>query len=110
MAAAWPPPLRTVLRTVRIPGAAAMPPSVDDSGQQFINGRRRRGSSSDPLRVTNPSNGEVVATDTLASVDDVDEAVAAAKAASPGWAGVTPAERSTAMHRLAAELDAVPGE
>ncbi|SDZ06928.1 1-pyrroline dehydrogenase [Geodermatophilus africanus] len=83
---------------------------IDDTGQQFIDGRRRHGSSADPLEVTNPSNGDVVATDTLASVDDVDEAVAAAKAAFPGWAGATPAERSTAMHRLAAELDAVAGE
>ena len=57
-----------------------MSPSVDDTGQQFIDGRRRHGSSSDPLTVANPSNGDVVATDTLASVDDVDEAVTAAKA------------------------------
>jgi betaine-aldehyde dehydrogenase len=87
-----------------------MSPSVDDTGQQFINGRRRHGRSSDPLAVTNPSNGDVVATGTLASTDDVDEAVTAAKAAFPGWAGATPAERSTAMHRLAAELDAVAAE
>jgi betaine-aldehyde dehydrogenase len=87
-----------------------MSPSVDDTGQQFIDGRRRRGGSSDALRVTNPSNGELLATDTLASTGDVDEAVAAAKAAFPGWAGATPAERSTAMHRFAAELEAVAGE
>jgi len=87
-----------------------MSPSVDDTGQQFINGRRRRGGSPDPLTVTNPSNGDVLATDTLASVGDVDDAVAAAKAAFPGWAGATPAERSAAMHRLAAELDAVAAE
>src|SRR3712207_9332555 len=90
--------------------SAATSSPIDDTGLQFVNGRRRRGSSSDPLTVTNPSNGDVVATDTLASVDDVDEAVAAARAAFPGWAGATPAERSTAMHRLAAELDAVAGE
>jgi betaine-aldehyde dehydrogenase len=87
-----------------------MPPTVDDTGQQFINGRRRQGSSTDPLTVTNPSNGETVATGTLASTDDVDEAVAAAKAAFPGWAGATPAERSTAMHKFAAELEAAAGE
>ena len=87
-----------------------MSPSVDDTGQQFINGRRRQGRSSDPLTVTNPSNGQVVATGTLASTDDVDDAVAAAKAAFPGWAGATPAERSTAMHRFAGELEAIAGE
>src|SRR3712207_4921344 len=90
--------------------SAATSSPIDDTGQQFIDGRRRRGSSSDPLTVTNPSNGDVVATDTLASVEDVDEAVAAARAAFPGWAGATPAQRSTAMHKLAAELDAVAGE
>jgi Aldehyde dehydrogenase family len=87
-----------------------MSPSVDDTGQQFINGRRRHGSSSDPLTVTNPSTGDVVATCTLASVGDVDEAVAVAKAAFPGWAGATPAERSTAMHKFAAELETVARE
>ncbi len=87
-----------------------MAPSVDDTGQQFINGHRRHGSSSDPLTVINPSNDEVVAIDTRASVEDVNEAVAAAKAAFPGWAGATPAERSTAMHKFAAELDAVADE
>ena len=84
--------------------------AIDDMGQQFIDGQRRRGGSSEPLTVTNPSNGEVLATDTLGSVDDVDAAVTAAKSAFPGWAGATPAERSTAMHRLAAELEAVADE
>ena len=84
--------------------------SVDDTGQQFIAGRRRRGGSADALTVTNPATGETVATDTLASTGDVEDAVAAAKAAFPGWAGATPAERSTAMHKFAAELEAVAGE
>ena len=87
-----------------------MSPPVDDSGQQYVAGRRRRGGSSEPLTVTNPSNGDVLATDMLASAADVDQAVAAARAAFPGWAGATPAERSTVMHRLAAELHAVAGE
>ena len=50
-----------------------MSTTIDDTGQQFIDGRRRRGSSPDPLTVTNPSTGEVLATDSLASVDDVDD-------------------------------------
>jgi betaine-aldehyde dehydrogenase len=86
------------------------PRQADDAGQQFIGGRRRRGGSTEQLTVTDPSTGEVVATDTLASVADVDEAVAAARAAFPGWAGATPAERSTLMHKLAAELEAVAGD
>ena len=84
--------------------------SPDDAGQQFIGGRRCRGSSPTTVTVTNPSTGEVLATDALAAPADVDAAVAAATAAFPGWSGATPAERSTLLHRLAAELDAVAGE
>jgi betaine-aldehyde dehydrogenase len=87
-----------------------MSPTVDDTGTQFINGRRRRGRSSAPLTVANPATQQVLATDMLASQEDVDDAVAAAKAAFPGWAGSTPAQRSTAMHRLAVELDALASE
>lgn len=87
-----------------------MSPSVDDRGQQFIGGRRRRGSSAEEYTVTNPSNGEAVATDSYASAADVDDAVAAAKAAFPGWAGATPAERSNLLQKLAAELDAAADE
>jgi betaine-aldehyde dehydrogenase len=43
-------------------------------------------------------------------VSDVDDAVAAAKSAFPAWSGATPAERSTVIHRFAAELDTVAGE
>jgi betaine-aldehyde dehydrogenase len=87
-----------------------MSASIDDTGQQFIGGRRRRGGSSDPLTVVDPATGDVLGTDMLASVGDVDDAVTAAAAAFPGWAGATPAERSTLIHRLAAELDAVSAE
>jgi betaine-aldehyde dehydrogenase len=38
-----------------------MSASIDDSGQQYVNGRRRRGGSSDPYTVTKPSNGDVLA-------------------------------------------------
>jgi betaine-aldehyde dehydrogenase len=87
-----------------------MSTSVDDTGQQFINGGRRRGGSSEPYTITSPSNGDLLATDLFASPDDVDDAVAAATAAFPGWAGATPADRSTLMHKLAAELDGVAAE
>jgi acyl-CoA reductase-like NAD-dependent aldehyde dehydrogenase len=46
------------------------------------------------LTVTNPSNGNVLATDARASVTALDDAVAVAKVAFPGWAGATPAERA----------------
>lgn len=84
-----------------------MTAQVDSAGQQFIAGRRARGSAEEPLEVIDPSTGELVAADHHASAVDVDAAVAAARAAYPDWSRATPAERSDAMHRLAAELDQV---
>ena len=75
---------------------------METSGQQFIAGKRRSGTSGERYEVTNPATGEVLATDTLAGTEDVDAAVAAARAAFPGWSGATPGERSDALHRLAA--------
>jgi len=71
---------------------------------QFINGQLREGCSGIDFDVVNPANGVVVATIELASVDDVNDAVAAAATALPAWAGATPGERSTALHALAARL------
>jgi betaine-aldehyde dehydrogenase len=77
---------------------------VDQAGHQWIGGVRRSGRGAHD-EVLDPATGKVVSADRLASVDDVDDAVAAAVAAQPGWGGLTPGERSAAMHRLAAELD-----
>ncbi|MFD3331415.1 gamma-aminobutyraldehyde dehydrogenase [Streptomyces sp. NPDC058700] len=73
-------------------------------GAQYIGGRLRAGTSDQEHHVIDPATGESVYTYTLASTADVDEAVAAAKAAFPGWAGATPGERSDALHRFAAVL------
>ncbi|MFF2569174.1 gamma-aminobutyraldehyde dehydrogenase [Streptomyces sp. NPDC058084] len=73
-------------------------------GAQYIGGRLRPGTSEDRHSVIDPATGEIVYTYTLASTDDVDAAVAAAKAAFPGWAGATPGERSDALHRFAGLL------
>ncbi|MFJ5710922.1 gamma-aminobutyraldehyde dehydrogenase [Streptomyces sp. NPDC093105] len=73
-------------------------------GAQYIGGRLRPGTSGRTHSVVDPATGESVYTYALASTADVDEAVAAAKAAFPGWAAATPGERSDALHRLAAVL------
>ncbi|MFF1511078.1 gamma-aminobutyraldehyde dehydrogenase [Streptomyces sp. NPDC058326] len=73
-------------------------------GAQYIGGRLRAGTSDQEHQVIDPATGESVCTYTLASTADVDAAVAAAKAAFPGWAGATPGERSDALHRFAAVL------
>ncbi|WP_282694047.1 gamma-aminobutyraldehyde dehydrogenase [Streptomyces sp. CC208A] len=73
-------------------------------GAQYIGGRLRAGTSGTTHSVVDPATGESVLTYELASTADVDAAVAAAKAAFPGWAATTPGERSDALHRFAAVL------
>ncbi|WP_084215832.1 gamma-aminobutyraldehyde dehydrogenase [Pseudonocardia spinosispora] len=55
--------------------------------------------------VTNPATGEVVRHLDLADASDVDAAVGAARAAAPGWASVSPAERGAVLARVATLLD-----
>ncbi|MEU1788470.1 gamma-aminobutyraldehyde dehydrogenase [Streptomyces sparsogenes] len=79
-------------------------------GQQFIAGERREGTSGETYEITDPSTGETVATGTLAGPRDVGEAVAAARAAFPGWARTTPGERAGALLRWADVLEARAGD
>ncbi|MFJ4848808.1 gamma-aminobutyraldehyde dehydrogenase [Streptomyces sp. NPDC088733] len=73
-------------------------------GAQYIAGELRPGTSGHDHTVIDPATGKAVHQYALAGTADVDAAVAAAKAALPGWAGATPAARSDALHRLAAVL------
>ncbi|MGS2647782.1 aldehyde dehydrogenase family protein [Streptosporangium sp. LJ11] len=62
--------------------------------------------SGDTIDVVNPATGDVVATIPAGTAADVDRAVAAARAASPGWAATEPAQRASIIQRLADELSA----
>ncbi|MCX4917365.1 gamma-aminobutyraldehyde dehydrogenase [Streptomyces sp. NPDC060011] len=73
-------------------------------GAQYIAGRLTKGTSGRTHAVVDPATGEEVYTYELAGTADVDAAVAAARAAFPGWSGATPGERSDALHRFAAVL------
>jgi betaine-aldehyde dehydrogenase len=73
-------------------------------GAQWIGGRLVKGTSGTTHAVVDPSTGDEVYTYELASTDDVDAAVAAAREAFPAWAAATPGERSDALHRFAAVL------
>ncbi|WP_329185720.1 gamma-aminobutyraldehyde dehydrogenase [Streptomyces sp. NBC_01428] len=73
-------------------------------GAQYIAGRLTKGTSGRSHAVVDPATGEEVYTYELAGTADVDAAVAAARAAFPGWSGATPGERSDALHRFAAVL------
>ena len=71
---------------------------------QIIAGRRRGGGSGEVFAVTDPATGETLEQVVLADAADVDAAVAAARAAFPGWSGAPPVERSGALNRLAVLL------
>ncbi|CAM5573559.1 gamma-aminobutyraldehyde dehydrogenase [Streptomyces fumanus] len=79
-------------------------------GALYIAGRLTRGTSGRTHTVVDPATGAEVLTYDLAGTEDVDAAVAAARAAFPGWAGATPGERSDALHRFAAVLAGRAGE
>ena len=74
---------------------------------QFIAGERRHGTSENVVSVIEPATGEVITTGYCAS-EDVDEAVAAAKAAFRTWSRTTPAERSALLARWAEVLTGGP--
>ncbi|WP_254811569.1 gamma-aminobutyraldehyde dehydrogenase [Streptomyces cavourensis] len=73
-------------------------------GAQYIGGKLLPGTSGRHHDIVDPATGASVLRYELAGTDDVDAAVAAARAAFPGWSGATPGERSEAMHRFAAVL------
>jgi betaine-aldehyde dehydrogenase len=70
-------------------------------GAQYIGGRLRPGTSGRHQDVVDPATGETILRYEPAGTEDVDAAVAAARDAFPGWSGLTPAERSQALHRFA---------
>jgi betaine-aldehyde dehydrogenase len=77
---------------------------VPSQGHQHIGGHRQTGSSASRAEVVDPATGERVVELDLASANDVDRAVAAARAAFPEWSSATPGARSEALTRLAARL------
>ncbi|NLU69024.1 aldehyde dehydrogenase family protein [Streptomyces sp. HNM0574] len=66
----------------------------------FIDGTWRPAAADGTLQVTNPANGTVLATVPAGGPEDVDAAVAAARAALPGWSGTPPAERAALLGAL----------
>lgn len=72
----------------------------------FINGESVSGGG-DQLEVTDPSTNKLLAMTNAATVEDVDNAVSAARQAftSGPWAEFTPAQRQRALHRFADALE-----
>jgi malonate-semialdehyde dehydrogenase (acetylating) / methylmalonate-semialdehyde dehydrogenase len=71
----------------------------------FINGRRVAGSSGRHGEVFNPANGAVEKHVPLADEAEVEAAIAAAKAAFPGWSETPPLKRARVMFRFKQLLD-----
>jgi len=66
----------------------------------WINGKREAAASGRAGDVFNPATGQVVRTVGLAGADDVNRAVAAAKAAFPAWRATTPLRRARILTRF----------
>lgn len=78
---------------------------MDNRGEIYIGGTWRNASSGRTIEVENPATQEVVATVPEASAEDVDAAVAAARAAFPAWAALEVSERAALLRALSGELD-----
>ena len=86
------------------PPTAAPLPEVErfiaSEHRMFIGGGWAEARGGATFDVHDPASGAVVARVPLASAADVDDAVAAARAAQPVWAGLAPAERARLMWTL----------
>ncbi len=71
----------------------------------FIGGERVAARSGRTFETTNPATGAVLGALPACGSEDVDAAVAAARAAFEGWAKTHPAERKAAILRLAALIE-----
>jgi 1-pyrroline dehydrogenase len=77
----------------------------EQKGKLFVGGAWSDAASGATMEVLNPATEEVIASVPRGGVEDVDAAVAAAKAALPDWIETTPGERAEALLALAAALD-----
>jgi aldehyde dehydrogenase (NAD+) len=71
------------------------------NGSLLIGGRPREASDGGSFATINPSTGEAIARVAAATVDDVDEAVATAYAASRRWREAKPVERGRVLQAVA---------
>lgn len=71
-----------------------------DPERIFIAGSFVESSGTDRREIRNPANGELVATVAAGCAEDVDRAVAAAKAAFPAWRETTPMQRAELLTRF----------
>lgn len=79
---------------------------VLDRTKIYINGAWVESAGTGRIDVLNPATGEVIAQVAEGTTADVDAAVAAARAAFPAWAALSPAERAGYLRKISAGLAA----
>ena len=90
------------------PAAAPLPEVarfIAAEHRMFVGGEWTAARGGATFEVHDPASGEVVAHVPLASAEDVDDAVAAARAAQPVWAGLPPAQRATMLWNLGRRIE-----
>ncbi|WP_200209993.1 aldehyde dehydrogenase family protein [Micromonospora coerulea] len=85
---------------------AAAPPALLVRRHLHVGGEWVDPADDDVIPVENPATGDIVGQVPGGTPADVDRAVAAARAAFPGWAATAPAERAAHLDRLHAALAA----
>ncbi|MEU5727321.1 aldehyde dehydrogenase family protein [Micromonospora sp. NPDC047738] len=85
---------------------AAAPPALLVRRHVHVAGAWVDPADGEAIPVENPATGEIVGQVPAGTPADVDRAVAAARAAFPGWAATAPAERAAHLDRLHAALAA----
>jgi aldehyde dehydrogenase (NAD+) len=90
--------------TIGVAEAEAQVRAIADRGM-LIGGERLTTSSGGGVEHRNPATGKVCAQVVVAGADEVDAAVAAARAAFPAWRAVPADERAAILFRLAALLE-----
>jgi betaine-aldehyde dehydrogenase len=73
--------------------------------RNFIDGEQVDSADGATEPILNPATGEPIAEAPLSTEEDVNRAVAAAKAAFPGWSATTPGERALALLRIADAIE-----
>src|SRR3954471_20477460 len=86
-------------------GETAMAATGTSTFNNFIDGESVAAASGGTTDVTSPADGEVMAEAPDSGAEDVERAVAAARAAFDGWSNATPGERSLALLKLADAIE-----
>ncbi|MDR3281194.1 MAG: aldehyde dehydrogenase family protein, partial [Synergistaceae bacterium] len=81
-------------------------PKLLEKYQLFINGKWKDASDGGTFKTTCPANGELLATCSEATKEDVDAAVDAAWNAFKTWKNVEPIERASLLNKIADAIDA----